>query len=113
MCLEAILGIISACLPVLKPVFDKLGDWFKTFSRMGNTSSSLNYGTIPIWIQVSRMWQSRSERRVGNEELDSIFEMDDWRRTQNCIEPAPGGVQNVGMNKTEIRVQRDVHVESV
>ena len=50
---------------------------------------------------------------MGREELDSIFEMDDWRRTRNCIESAPGLVQGVGMNETEICVQGDVHVESV
>ena len=113
MCLEVIVGILSACLPVLQPVFERLGDLFKSFSRRGNTSSSLDYGTIPISIRVSRMWQSRSGRGVGREELDSIFEMDDGRRTKNCIESAPGVVQGVGMNETGIRVQTDVHVESV
>lgn len=112
MCLEVILGVISACLPVLRPVFEKVRDWIKSSSPMSNPHPSSNHSSTPIWIQVSQMWQSRARRRTGPEEQDSIMEMEDWTRTHNCIESAPASARGVEIKGTEIHVQRDVHVES-
>lgn len=50
-------------------------------------------------------------RRAGREEPDSIIEMEDWTRTRNCIESAPGSAQGADIKRNEIHVQRDVRVE--
>ena len=87
MCLEVILGVLNACLPVLKPVFDKTRGW--------------KFDNIPISTLVQQMWPSRSERR----------KMEDWR-TQNCIQFAPEPGKLARMKACEIHVRDDVHVES-
>ena len=58
------------------------------------------------------MWKSRSGRRAGSEEPDSMIEIEDWTRTRNCIESAPGSGQGADVKGTEIHVQTDVSVES-
>ena len=49
-CLEALLGVINACLPVMKPVFNKLGD-----SRASAWISSVMSGSIPVFMRLSQM----------------------------------------------------------
>ena len=87
MCLEVILGVLNACLPVLKPVFDKI--------------PGLKFNNVPIAILVRQMRQSRSEKR----------EVEKWR-TRNCIQSVPEPGTFVRMNASEIHVREDIHVES-
>lgn len=58
------------------------------------------------------MWQSRSGKRTGREELDLMVSMEDWRRNQTNIQSTSKAERLVGMKLSEIHVQRDVHVES-
>lgn len=111
MCLEAILGVLNACLPVLKPVFSKVQDSLKTISGRKGTSLSLKSGSIPICLRVSHMWQSRSGRRYGTEGLDSVISMEDLRRSESGTQPKSKAERLVGMKVFDIRVQRDFHVE--
>ena len=104
MCLEVVLGVITACLPVLRPIFNQFRECVNSFSHERDTSKSSTFSDIPIWIQVSQMWQSRSEKRAGRENLDSVIEMEDWRRTRNCIQSTPEPVRAGGLKETEIRV---------
>ena len=53
-CLEALLGVINACLPVMKPVFQKLGE-----SKASGWVSSVMSGSIPIFLKRSQMATSR------------------------------------------------------
>ena len=48
--LEALLGVINACLPVLKPIFIKFGD-----SKASAWLSSVMSGSIPIFMRPSQM----------------------------------------------------------
>lgn len=112
MCLEALLGVIIACLPVLKPIFNKVRDWIKSFSHRRKTSQSSISGSILILRQVSQMWQPRSGKRTGRADLDSMIGIEDWRRTQNCIQSTSRPVQAGRLKETEIRIQREVRVES-
>ncbi len=112
MCLEAILGVTTACLPVLKPVFSKFRESTKKPSGRKYTGKYLMFGSIPIFMRVSQMWQSRSGKRTGREELDSMVSMEDWRRNQTNIQPTSKAESLIGMKLSEIHVQRDVHVES-
>ena len=108
--LELVLGVLNACLPVLKPTINKARVWVKSISGSGNTSSSL-FGKIPILTQVSRKWDSRSKRRNGTEELDSVFEMERYGSNRNAIQSTNGPDRLVEMKDTEIHVQKDVDVE--
>lgn len=111
-CLEAILGVLNACLPVLKPVFSKFRDSMKKLCGREIRSRSLKCGSIPMFMRVKHMWKSRSRNRAGREELDSIISMEDWRRNQNGVQSTSKAESFVGTKVFEIHVQRDVHVES-
>ena len=87
MCFEVILGVLNACLPVLKPVFDKI--------------RALKFNSIPVSILVKQIWQSRSEKRKAEE----------WR-TRNCIQSLSEPGKFVRMKACEVHVREDVHVES-
>ena len=112
MCLEVLLGVTTACLPVLKPVFKKVREWVKSFSHRRKTSKSSIFGSILILRQVSQMWQPRSRKRTRRADLDSMIEIEDWRRTQNCIQSTPRPVRAGRLKETEIHIQREVRVES-
>ena len=108
--LEVVLGVLNACLPVLKPTLHKARDWIKSISGGDKTSSTL-FGRIPILIQLSQKWHSRSKGRDGREELDSIFEMEGYGTNQNAIQTTSGPERVVVMKDTEIHVQKEVDVE--
>ena len=108
--LEIVLGVLNACLPVLRPPIHKARDWIKSISGSGRTSPSIS-SKIPVLIHVSQKWNSRSKRRVGREELDSIFEMEGYGTNQNTVQTTDEPRRVVGMKDTEIHVQRDVDVE--
>lgn len=110
--LEVVLGVLNACLPVLKPTLNKVHVWIKSISGSDKTSTSF-FGEIPILIQVSQLWESRSKRRQGREELDSIFEMEEYGSNRNAIQTTCGPERVVGEKDTGIYVQKDVHVETV
>ena len=112
MCLEAILGVTTACLPVLKPVFSKFRKSINKLSGRKDTDKSLMFGSIPIVMRVSQMWQSRSRKRTGREKLDSMASIEDCRRLQTKFKSTPKAERLVGMKLSEIHVQRNIHVES-
>ena len=69
--MEVLLGVINACLPVLKPIFNKLrGTAPKSNSGGGGVSEILKSGTIPIFMRVSQMWTlaSRKGKDVSSDE---------------------------------------------
>lgn len=106
MCLEVLLGVTTACLPVLKPIFNKVRDWVKSFSHRRKTSKSSIFGSILILRQVSQL------KRTGRADLDSMIEIEDWGTTQNCIQSTPRPVRDARLKETEIHIQREVRVES-
>ena len=108
--LEVVLGVLNACLPVLKPSLNKTRVWIKSIGSSSKTNSSL-FGKLRTLTQVSRKWDSRRERRNGTEELDSIFEMEGYGSNRNAIETISGADRLVEMKDTEIHVQKDVDVE--
>ena len=112
MCLEAILGVITACLLVLKPVFSKIRDSMKKLSGRKGTMLSFKSGNIPILMRVSQIWQSRSVKRTGGEELNSMGSMGDRRQNQTDVQSTSEGERLVGRKFSEIHVLRDVDVES-
>ncbi|CAD6591541.1 MAG: hypothetical protein ASARMPREDX12_005215 [Alectoria sarmentosa] len=54
-CLEAILGVITACLPVLNPVFNKARSSLKKLYSWKNECTTLKYGSTPTFMWVSHM----------------------------------------------------------
>ena len=67
--------------------------------------------SIPILIRVNQMWESMSGNRAGREGLDSDFSMEDLRRSESGSQPTDEVEIVGGMKASEIRMQRDVHVE--
>ena len=68
-CLEALLGVINACLPVLKPIFNRLGD-----SGASAWLSSVMSGTIPIFMRPSQMgsrWTTPAATTTKKKKQDS------------------------------------------
>ena len=69
--------------------------------------------SVPIFMRVSQMWESMSGNRAGREGLDSNISMEDLTRNKSGSQPTDKVDILVGMGATEIRVKRDMHVESV
>lgn len=53
--LEALLGVINACLPVLKPIFNKMRGTTPKKGNGSDVSEILKFGTIRILMRVSQM----------------------------------------------------------
>ena len=109
---EAILGVITACLPVLKPVFDKVRDSMKRYDDKKGISKFLKSGSISIFMRMSQIWKWKSGKRAERERLDSMISMEDLGRSESGIQSTPKVERVVGMKVFEINVQREVNVES-
>lgn len=73
-CLEALLGVINACLPVMKPVFTKLGSY-----KGASWLSSVMSGSIPIFMRPSQIgsnWRSdpSGNSTKGNSTSNKMYE---------------------------------------
>ena len=91
--MEAILGVINACLPVLKPVFTKV-----VASKPSNWLSSVMSGSIPIFMRPSQMGtnhtttnsskrQSRRARRDSGQR--NMMPIRKWPGSPNSKTPPP------------------------
>lgn len=113
-CLEALLGVINACLPVLKPIFNKFSD-----SRASSWLSSVMSGSIPIFMRPSQMgstfkshnsgWASRRQSRRQSQGMhpmpvpNSENEMPKWPGSSPISQtrstpPPPRYVENKAAN---------------
>ena len=79
-CLEALLGVINACLPVLKPIFNKFGD-----SSASAWISSVMSGTVPIFMRRSQLgskWTNPPSATATKKEpgtaKETVREMPRW-----------------------------------
>ena len=112
---EPLVSVITACLPVLKPVFIKAHHLIKRLGGRPAIRSLLEFGSIPIVMHVSQMWNSVSAQRAERDGMNSIVAMEDWRRVQTEIgstsqaERPEGG--NLPDNQPDIHVQKDIHIE--
>ncbi|KAF6232414.1 hypothetical protein HO173_009519 [Letharia columbiana] len=130
--LEALLGVINACLPVLKPIFNKMrGTAPKRGDRSG-VSEILKSGTIPIFIRVSQMWTLTSRRGKTSSSDATLTETSGWYGEKGNGKSGPEGGKGasvttkeisppitqkadrvLGITTQAIHVRRDVDVESV
>ena len=138
--LEAHLGVVNACLPILKPIFDKLRGNAPPKSGSGSgVREILQSGTIPIFMRVSQMF-SRKERDLSSSNGGTLAEPSGWAEeerkkmkekersgesdaeggkeagatTRKISAPITGKAERVmGIKTCEIHVRRDVDVESV
>lgn len=99
-------------MPVLKPVFSKARNSLKTLSGRKNISPSLKSDSISIFMRVSHKLESRTRKRSGREELDSVISLEDLRRSESRTRFTSKAETVVGVKVLEIHVQSDVHVES-
>ena len=117
--LEALLGIINACLPLLKPVFSKMlccaskrrgDDGVNDKKRKENTTS----GSIPILLRISHAWsKSLGQFTAGDEGLSSPRAHDD----SSLTDAAEISLRDPRLNGTietkvpEIYICQDVDIE--
>ena len=77
--LETLLGIISACLPLLKPIANKF--WNSLPTRQRNANRPSTSGSIPIMMRISQMLTvSFRGRSSGGERISSLG--DSWYELQ-------------------------------
>ena len=76
--LETLLGIITACLPMLKPVGKKL--WDSLPKRSSTKVKASTSGSIPILMRVSQMFTLSSKKRPS-QGLDSSPDQS-WHEAQ-------------------------------
>ena len=77
--LEALLGTINACLPVLKPIYNKIAS-----NKCSTWLSSVVSGSIPIFIRRSQMgsaWKSTKRRSTYKQPIPE--ELSAWSPTPN------------------------------
>ena len=67
--LETLLGIIAACLPLLRPVASKL--WRSLPKRGSETKKPSTSGTILVVMRMSRMFTSWSQKHFTGERIES------------------------------------------
>ena len=109
--LETLLGIITACLPLLKPIMQKLrGSLPKRESRTKKPSTS---GTILVVMRISRMFSSWSQKQSAGERIASP---DSWCGTMekdgmSHVSVTPKTDQKTRNTVVEIPVRSDEDVE--
>lgn len=112
---EPSIGTITACLPVLKPVFNKARHVIQRISGRLAMRRFLESGNIPIVMRVSQMWNSVSAQRAERDGEHSIVAMEDWRRVQTEIGSTTQGERpeggNLPDNLPNIHVQKDIRIE--
>ena len=90
--LEALLGIVNACLPVLKPVFMKIYT-----SNASSWLSSVMSGSIPIFMRPSQMGSSKkSNPRTKRSSIRKEPPQRDvplWTRNQRGVGPTADELQ--------------------
>lgn len=131
--LEALLGIICACLPVLKPIFNKMRGTAPKGGESSRVREILKSGTIPIFMRVSQMLTLTSRKgKYSSSDEETLTETFRWYgekkdgksgaeagkdasvTTKEISPPMPQKAERVmGINAQEIHVRRDVEVESV
>ena len=119
--IEALLGIINACLPLLKPVLSKMrrntpekdkSDDGKCNEKENNNTTS---GSIPILLRVSHLWSKSLGKYTSSDE-------EPWSpKVLVQISPKSAAVRSlrdpkvnriIGMKVPEIYVRKSVNVES-
>lgn len=139
--LEALLGVINACLPVLKPIYNRMrGTAPKSGTNGSGVNEILKSGSIPIFMRVSQMLSLTSRKgKYSSSDEESLTESSSsaWygekkkfsntaqcgvesRKEAPCVttkETSPPMTQKAermrGIKAQEILVRRDVDVESV
>ena len=134
--LEALLGIINACLPVLKPIYNRMRGTAPKNGNNADVNEILKSGTIPIFMRISQMFTLTSKK--GNNfssDGETLAETSGWyEEMKKTGKDSEHGAQNgkepsvttraisspmtekaerlMGFKRQEIHVRRDVDVES-
>ena len=72
----------------------------------------MKFGSVPIFMRESQMWQSMSKGRSRRHRLDSIISMESMRASEGIIQPSSKDERVPTMKVFEIHMQRDHRVES-
>ena len=110
--LETLLGIITACLPLLRPIARKL--WNSLPKRGSEKKNPSTSGTILVVMRISRTLTSWSQKHFTGERIASP---DSWCETPmdkdgvSHVSVAPKMEQKTRNNVVEIPVRSDEDVE--
>ena len=113
--LETLLGIISACLPILKPIIKKL--WSSLPKRGSDTHKPSTSGSIPIIMRISHMFTASSNKHSSGEHITSLdqswSEMQVGKHGKVHVSPTPKADWNTEHKLVEPPARIDKDVESV
>lgn len=112
MCLEVILGVTTACSPVLEPIFVKLRDSMKVCNVREGTSISWESRSTQFLMRISHIWASISGHSFGRGNRDSVVLMEDSRRSESGDQSTAKVEKVLGVKVGDVHVRRDIHVES-
>lgn len=112
--LETLLGIISACMPMMKPIVKKLYDVFP--KRGADTPVTATSGSIPIMMRISQMFSTSSKKYSSSKHRTSLDpswdeELSDEKHGRRAP-PEPKADRVLGIKAADIHVRRDVDIES-
>ncbi len=109
-CLEALLGVINACLPVLKPVFDKMRH---ALPKGGDsTIKTFLSGSIPILFRLSHPLEKSVMKSTADDIHSPSPEPSEGAWIKDATAQAPKVERLIGMKVAEIYIRKDVDVES-
>ena len=93
--LEALLGVITASLPVLKPIYNKIRGTARKNGEGSGVNEILKSGTIPIFMRMSQMFSLTSRKgKTNSADEETLTE------TPRCYgEKSPDGEVSVESGK--------------
>jgi len=109
--METLLGIISACLPMMRPIAKKLCD---IFQKRGASTVTNTSGSIPILMRISHMVNLSSTKHGWNKYASSL-ESSELSEKEYGVRASPEFKADrvLGIRAAEIHVRKDVDIESV
>ena len=117
---EALLGVINACVPLLKPVFSKMRKSITKKDKCDNVSDDdrrnniTRSGSIPIMLHIRHEWSRSLGKYTSSDEGPWSLDIQDDNRPRNAPERSsrePKVERVMGTKVPEIYVRKAVDVE--
>lgn len=109
--LEALLGIVNACLPVMKPAFDKMRSGLSTADD--STIKTFMSDRVPRLLRLRHSWNWSVVSNSNNDRHSPSPEPREgaWMK-EGSNDSAPKVERMIGMKVANIHVRKDIDVES-
>ena len=118
---EALLSVINACVPLLKPVFSKMRKSTTKKDKCDNVNNAdrrngiTRLGSIPIMLRIRQVWSRSLGKKTSSDEEPWSLDIQDDNRPRTAPErPSrePKVNRVMGTKMLEIYVRKDVDVEN-